>query len=113
MTDEEKQIAKKYCEALDELIDAKQDEDGYIILFDKKTRTVTAYNGEEIPPEKQEVISAAASIAANDDYIGALNKIIAGFGGSPVTISDSDDDYSYYDYSDNDYTDYDFGDYDE
>lgn len=89
------------------------DEDGYIILFDKKTRTVTAYNGEVIPPEKQEVISAAASIAANDDYIGALNKIIAGFGGSPVTISDSDDDYSYYDYSDNDYTDYDFGDYDE
>ena len=57
------------------------DETGYIVLMDKNTRSVTAMTQGELPAEVAEFITAADQTAANNDFIGAANRIVAGFGG--------------------------------
>lgn len=64
------------------------DNSGYLIVIDKKTRSVTGTTGGEMPAEISEIISSANGIAANDDYIGAANKIVSGFGGVPLMRSE-------------------------
>lgn len=57
---------------------------GYLIMIDKKSRSVIGVTEGEMPAEIADIISAANGIAANDDYIGAANKLISGFGGVPL-----------------------------
>lgn len=64
------------------------DSAGYLILMDKKTRSVTAVTNGELPAEVTEIVSAANTVAGNNDFIGAANKIISGFGGAPLMISE-------------------------
>ena len=61
---------------------------GYIAIIDKKTRTVTCVTNGELSPEITEIVSSANNIAANNDFIGAANKLVSGFGGIPLTISE-------------------------
>ena len=65
------------------------DEAGYLILLDKKTRSVTAVTQGELPAEIAEFVNAANQTASNDDFIGAANRLISGFGGIPLTIPDA------------------------
>ena len=65
-------------------------EAGYLVLLDKKARSVTAVTQGELPPEIAEFVSAANQTAANNDFIGAANRIVSGFGGAPLTIFSSE-----------------------
>ena len=73
------------------------DETGYIVLMDKNTRSVTAMTQGELPAEVAEFITAADQTAANNDFIGAANRIVEGFGGAAMTIYDNDDEEMLYD----------------
>lgn len=64
------------------------DSAGYLILMDKKTRTVTGITNGELPAEIAEIVASANSVAGNNDFIGAANKIVSGFGGAPLMISE-------------------------
>ena len=73
------------------------DETGYIVLMDKNTRSVTAMTQGELPAEVAEFITAADQTAANNDFIGAANRIVEGFGGAAMTIYDNDEEEMLYD----------------
>ena len=84
-------------------------EAGYLVLMDKKSRSVTAVTQGELPAEIAEFVSAANQTAANNDFIGAANRIVSGFGGVPLTISVPDEtetEYTEEDAENAEYTEY-------
>ena len=114
------EVSKKFSEAIEELSEpltivaldnntsATNDElaekyalrrgkNGYTAIIDQRSKTVAMhYDGGELPAEKADIASEASASASAGDFIGAVNKLITGFGGEEVSLSDSEEDTEEY-----------------
>ena len=66
------------------------EETGFLVLMDKKSRSVTAMTQGELPAEVAEIVSAANQSASGGDFSEAASRLISDFDSVSLTVYDEE-----------------------